>query len=448
MTSVYGTRRWQGITGVALGAASVGVLAATPDLLLVAVLVVGYAAYSRLIGHPAELDVTVDRSISPPDPDPDQPVSVRLRIRNLAGESIPDLRIVDGVPPMASVVNGTPRSGTTLAPGGSVTVEYAVQVPPGKHRFGAVTLVSRNINGSGERISSINTSTVIDCLDTLETAPILDHTTARAGPIPTDRDGAGVEFFGIREHYPGDDLHRIDWARFARTGELSSIVFRTERSANIVVCLDTSTPGDGPSTNAIVSPTCLGTADRLVRSLIRRNHSVGLLHFDSMNCWIPPQAGRSQAATICHALNNHPAFAQANEIPPGHRATYSEPGSIDWADSLATRDRDRGRSTSSGTPGYQQMSAYLEPDDQVVFVTGLLTGNVVESILGVGGRERKVLVLSPDMTSTESSGGRLARLERNGRIRTLRKSGIPVIDWNLSHELEGDVLRWMEPRYA
>ncbi|MBI5533591.1 MAG: DUF58 domain-containing protein [Deltaproteobacteria bacterium] len=54
------------------------------------------------------------------------------------------------------------------------------------------------------------------------------------------RRGGSAEFQDHRAYYPGDDLRRVDWAAFARTGEPVLKLFRTEEDAMVRVLVDTS----------------------------------------------------------------------------------------------------------------------------------------------------------------------------------------------------------------
>jgi uncharacterized protein (DUF58 family) len=52
--------------------------------------------------------------------------------------------------------------------------------------------------------------------------------------------GKGLEFDKIKEYYIGADPKRIDWKKFARTGELLLRVFKEERRFDIIIVMDVS----------------------------------------------------------------------------------------------------------------------------------------------------------------------------------------------------------------
>ncbi len=53
--------------------------------------------------------------------------------------------------------------------------------------------------------------------------------------------GSGGEFLEFRAYEPGDELRRIDWNVYARTGRLFSKVYHSERAARVYSVIDTST---------------------------------------------------------------------------------------------------------------------------------------------------------------------------------------------------------------
>lgn len=52
--------------------------------------------------------------------------------------------------------------------------------------------------------------------------------------------GRGLEFEKVKIYTPGDDVKRLDWKIFAKTGKLYTRVFKEERTFNIIIILDVS----------------------------------------------------------------------------------------------------------------------------------------------------------------------------------------------------------------
>jgi uncharacterized protein (DUF58 family) len=61
-----------------------------------------------------------------------------------------------------------------------------------------------------------------------------------AGERASRRRGSSAEFQDHRPYAPGDDLRRVDWAAFARTGEPVLKLFRAEEDSVLRLLLDTS----------------------------------------------------------------------------------------------------------------------------------------------------------------------------------------------------------------
>src|SRR5262245_49495246 len=55
------------------------------------------------------------------------------------------------------------------------------------------------------------------------------------------RRGSSAEFLEHRAYAPGDDLRRIDWLAFARTGEPVFKLFRAEEDVVVRILIDAST---------------------------------------------------------------------------------------------------------------------------------------------------------------------------------------------------------------
>ncbi len=61
-----------------------------------------------------------------------------------------------------------------------------------------------------------------------------------AGERASSRRGGSAEFLDHRPYAPGDDLRRVDWAAFARTGEPVLKLFRAEEDSVVRLLLDAS----------------------------------------------------------------------------------------------------------------------------------------------------------------------------------------------------------------
>jgi len=497
--TAHETARWRGVVALSLFAAAVGLLAQRPSVLLLATLGAGYAVYPRLVTDPPDPAITVDRSITPAAPSEGDAVSVAVTVRNDGDRWLADIRLVDGVPSLLPVVEGTPRRATALGPGEETTIEYTVAAKPGKHRFEPMTVVARDASGAIERRTTVTEPDVIDCGVSVSAPALRRLTRQRTGTLLTDDGGSGIEFHGVREYRPGDAMGRVDWRRFARDGELTTVEFRQERAGAVVLCVDVGPPHDSPDSlggeahDAVARS--VAAADRLADILVDANHGVGLATLGQSFCWLAPDLGSDHLRRVRLALDEHPAF-----VP---RSTHGDASSLDGGPGddppladVATRRPDRSEASpgpdvanlsvtpggpvsdgptqrdrsgqaattlsdggqqvengreqagANGRPGRERQTdallGRLGPSVQVTMLTPLADDGIVESIRSLEVAGHAVTVVSPDATSAESVGTRLAATERARRVRMLRRNGVPVVDWHPDDHLGTELVDTLE----
>jgi len=400
------TNRWTGVTALAFAGLAVGAVTGSPAALLVAAVGVGYGAFARATSVPA-IELAVERELDPEDPGPGDEVHVELTISNAGGATLPDLRLVDGVPNALDVVEGDTRVATALRPGDEETLEYVVTARRGRHEFGPLSVVGRDAAGSNEDTTTVETPGALTCVPLLPSEvslPLRAQTTQQVGSVTTDAAGSGVEFHTVREYQAGDPLTRVDWKRRARTGELTTIDFRQERAATVVFILDTRAEayvrsGDGQS----AVDHSVEAVGALARSLLGEGHPVGVGSFAARWTWLPPGVGRDHVARLRDRLALGDAFSPTPEDEE-----------FLWGLSL------------------RRVVKHLPDNAQVVFCSPLVDDEAVAAARQIEAYGHAVTVISPDVTTgTEGVGGTVARLERDDRMRSLRRHGIRVVDWDV-----------------
>lgn len=416
MTTVRRTRRWRGVIAVALAAGAVGLIFARPLVLLLSVVGIAYAAYPRLTSTPT-VALTMDRSISPPSPAPDEDTTVTVTVRNDSDRTLADLRLIDGVPSLLSVSDGSARHVASLRPGASTSFSYEVTAKQGTHHFDPATVIARDIAGATEVETTVAAETTIECAADVPDVPLREQTRPFVGRIPTADGGTGVEFHRTREYQTGDPLARIDWRRYARTGELSTTEYRQERSASVVLCLDVREPAYRSSGAEEPHAVAYGlaAAEQLATALATTPDSVGLASLgDREQCWVSPAGGRDHRLRLQRTLATHPALAST---------APSEPAPDTWDQQLVT------------------LRSHLTSTAQLVFLSPLLDEFAVSAALTLEAAGHAVTVLSPAVTTDTSAGARLASVERENRIHALRESGVRVVDWPPSMPLGAELIR-------
>lgn len=397
-------RRWRG-AGVGAAVATVAGLATGNALFLVlAVLPLGYAVVGALSGVP-DPEVTVERSVDPARPSPGEAATVTLAVTNEGDAAIPDLHVAADPPEGVPVVDGETRAATALGAGETERVEYAVRPPRGTHDFGDVTVRARNLaaTASTERSVTPEGATTLTCLTLLDSMPLRDQTIQYVGRTPTDVSGSGVEFHSVRDYQRGDPVSRIDWNRYASTGELTTVTLREERAMTVVFVLDDrpdaqlSASGYGPDSLDLSTY----AVSRGLSVLTDENHRVGVTTVtDVVESWVPPSGATSTAAVE------------------------------------AAADRSSGRVRADGGEVGRELATLLPPNAQVVCCTPLsddLPASLAETLAR---HDHAVSVLSPDMTSAaDTLGAAVEGLERTNRLTELRRDGVPAVDWDLTAPL-------------
>ncbi|WP_135303670.1 DUF58 domain-containing protein [Haloarcula amylovorans] len=404
MTTVRTTTRWRGVVSVALLAGAAGVLLKRPSLLLLSAVGVALTVYPRLT-RPPTVSLDIERATDADEPADGDPVAVTVTVHNTGESTLTDCRIVDGVPPMLSVVEGTPRHTAVLRPGASTTFSYTVRATRGVHRFEAASVIARDIAGANEVETTVGTDTSLACESSVPAVPLRRQTGQRVGNLVTDEGGSGIEFHRTRDYREGDPLSRVDWRRFARTGELATAEYREERATSVVLCLDgreaayrTRAPGEPHAVSH-----CLGAIEQTFGALVETANQVGLAGFGTDFCWLPPGAGTEQTARGRNLLASHPTLSV-------HR-----PGEPTTAETLFEQ--------------VAELRKRLRGDTQVVLFSPLPDDAIAEACLRLEANGHAVTVISPDVTNDESTGGRLAEFERSRRLDSLRESGVRTVEW-------------------
>jgi len=423
--SSYATNHWVGITSFALVAFAVGVLTTQVAILLASAVAVTAAGYSRAGSSPPLVDLEVRRDVSDEFPQPGDEVTVTVTAENTGDTLLPDLRLIDRVPPMMTVVDGTPRTGTALRPGGKTTFQYRLVAERGVHSW-PLQAVGRDISGSVERDAYIIPETGIECLPSLKTTaemPVRMQTSLYTGEVETPVGGEGLEFFSLRDYQPGDPRKRIDWKTYARTGEFKTVEFREERAARTVLLFDcresaytSAARGEKHALDHAVD-----VSFEVFASLFDQGHLVGIAAFDGIPCWLGPNTGDTHLQRVRRLFVDHPALSP---LPPD----LSEVEEGRYVDPM------------------RHIRRQLPENTQIFLFSPLTDGHTHEVARRLDGGGHLVTVVSPDPTATRTIGQRLARIERKVRVRQLRDHGIRVIDWStdqpLNVELEYARRRW------
>jgi uncharacterized repeat protein (TIGR01451 family) len=444
-------RRWSGGLAAALFLVSVSLLTAEPLLLAATAIPLVYVAYGALSRVPAGTDLQAARSVSDAQPTPGEPVAVELTVTNTGSGSLTDVRVIDGVPEELAVVEGSPRLCTSLRPDESATLSYAVMAKRGTYTFDAAAVRVRTLS-AGDAVT-VDLPAAGDgsltCSNTVSEVPMADATLPRAGTLPTDTGGSGLEFHSTRSYQPGDPVNRIDWRRYAKTDELTTIDYREEQAVRTVLVVDARsparvTPDPGFPTGAELSAYA---AERLFDALSRTSVvasvcAVGLAESD-----VPGGLGPDGLAWV-DASGGH-AAAHARQVfdSVGRAAArQSEADAAGDADAAGPeppqqpRGGDARVTTADGgtteDPALLAVLARLPPTAQVVVFSPAADEWPVSLVSSLAVRDYPTTLVSPSLARGDSLGAAVAGVERTARLQRAELSGATVIDWDLDSPID------------
>lgn len=418
MTERSDTNHWRGVLVFSTLAVAVGLITEAPSLFLIAGVGVVYAVYPAVTPEPSA-EITVSRSLSDPHPANGEHVRVETTVENVGDSPIVDLRFVDGVPPALSVLDGSPRRGTALPAGGSTTLSYTIEAKRGKHRFQPATVVVRDLSGARELETTVGGDVEIDCTADLNAAPLRPQTLDYVGRVLSGQVGEGIEFDRTREYQRGDAKSRIDWKRFARTNELATVEFRTERSVTVTLLVDARTSAYRSTADDIHAVgLCVSAAEQLLVTLLADRNRVGLAGFGRAFPWIRPDTGRDHLVRAQQTLASHEAF---HPTPPGD-------------------DDGVGKQ-------FETLRERLPDEAQVILLSPLCDDWIVSAALRLDAYGYPVSVVSPSVVEPDTLGRQFAALERSNRVATLRSGDVPVVEWDpdvpLSRSVAATRTRWL-----
>jgi len=373
------------------------------------------------LAAPPDPNLSISRSLTPTDPAPGEVVDVSVTVMNEGENTLTDLRVIDRVPEKLGVTGGSPRESMALRPGDSATFSYEVTAKRGSHHFEPATVMARDASGATEVETTVAAETTIECTTDVPEVSLRQQTRRVAGQLVTDEGGSGIEFHGIREYRYGDPVNRVDWRRFARSGELTTVEYREERAAAVVLCLDAREPAYRAESSDEPHAVSYGRAavERLLDALRETPNRVGIAALGRELCWLTPGTGTEHGSRAEQLLSTHPTLSTH---PPNS-------GDANDGDGQLTELRTR-----------------LQTDTQVVFVSPLTDEFAANAVLELEAAGHEVTVVSPDVTADETAGSRLVGVERDNRLATLRESGIPAVDWSPTEPLGAELVdarkRW------
>ncbi|ELY91328.1 hypothetical protein C483_09821 [Natrialba hulunbeirensis JCM 10989] len=451
-----------------------GVLFGLAALLLAAVVPVSYLGYAALSSVPDPNDVlAVERDCTPRTPLPGERVEITLTVRNEGERTLPDVRLVDRVPPELDVVDGSAQTATTLRPGEDTELTYTLRPRRGSYTFEGCWVRLRSLSATAVATADVDAAgeAVLECSVPLDGVPIHRETIPFVGAVASDSGGAGYEFHSTRDYQQGDPLSRIDWRRYARTGELGTVRYREQESAKIVLVLDGRPESGVAAAEGHPDGVTLAAYAGIVSTaaLTEANHSVGIVGlgvraetpgvYTGPPAYVEPGTGADVGGRIARVCDTVAARGTGGSVSAGASdggGTDPEAGTgargqgqqqgqsqrqtrADGYGAAAGGETGRATGAASGptapsgrSPAQvaDHLATLLPSDAQLVVCTPAVDDEIVEIAAALRRRDYRLSVVSPDVTTRDVVGARLAAVRRSARLERLRRTDIPVADWD------------------
>ncbi|CAI50414.2 DUF11/DUF58 family protein [Natronomonas pharaonis DSM 2160] len=416
--------------GVTFGSAALLLAAAVPITYL------GYAAVSSVPDPEAKISVT--RELTPRNPLPGRRVEVTLTVRNESSRTLADVRIVDQIPDNLELADGKASSAVTLQAGEATEITYTLRPRRGTYVFDDAWVRVRSLSAASIGTASIPVTgdTELECTVPLDGLPVYRETVATTGSVASDRGGNGTEFYATREYRHGDSLSRIDWRRYARTGELGTVLYREQETTNIIVLVDgREKAGVAPAPGQPGGLTLAAYAGLITSSAAANaGHNVGVvgLGVDSElpgvyrgpPAYVPPGNGADIGGRIARVCDAIAARGSGTELS-------TTDGDEHTAGDACTTKADGGtQNTQAAGVSIARLEALLPATAQLVVCTPAIDDEGIDLIAKLRQRGYPTAVVSPDVNDHDSIGARLADVRRQARLERLRRLDVAVTDWD------------------
>lgn len=220
--------------------------------------------------------------------------TVGLNVRNDGSQPI-GFGLHDLHPPEFEV-RGMPLS-ARLEPGQEVDIRYQLK-PPTR---GAFQLLGTDIRVSSpwglwrerRRAGEARELRVYPNFAEIANYTLLgtDNRLAEIGVRRRQRRGEGNEFHQLREYYPGDSLHKIDWKATSRYRKLISREYQDERDQQILFLVDCGRRMHHADAERVHLDEALNAMLLLAYVSLRQGDAVGFMAFGGVRRWFAPRKG-------------------------------------------------------------------------------------------------------------------------------------------------------------
>jgi uncharacterized protein (DUF58 family) len=393
------------------GVVILGIGALQSNVLLLAIPLIVYL-FSAIYHLPENVQLSIQREISPDRGIPGTPITVKLMIKN-TGLAVDELLIKDILPKGIRVKEGKTSLAASLNSQSSVEIEYRVEGRRGQYEVFEMSARPGDFCGFFENPLSYRTNTPLlikpsyPKLERFKIRP--PQTRGFAGPIAARQGGVGVDFFGVREYQSGDPQRQINWKVAARYDqEIFTNIYEQERVADVGIVLDSRQSMDVPAPSGSLFEYSVVAAAAFAEYFLEEGNRVSLLLYGGGIANVFPGYGKIHQERILKAL--------AKAIPEKNFA-------LDNLALLPTR--------------------FFPAKSQIVVISPLAPHDIPVYVQ-MRAHGYAVIVVSPDPVLFEATryndhtslAYRMAYAERHLLLQQIQRYGVQVVNWQVDQPLE------------
>ncbi len=315
-----------------------------------------------------------------------------------------------------------------------MTVGYTVRAKRGTHAFADADARVRPLAASEVVTTEVAVAgdTSLTCANAVESGPLTDATLPFAGTHSTDSGGSGLAFHSTRQYQYGDPAGRIDWRRYAKTTDLTTVDYREQRAVRTVLLVDARPPAratpdpafpTGAELSAYAAQRLLGTLSQA--GAVTSVAAVGLTDADV------PGGVDPDGLVWVDDSGRHAGDRAARVVDGVGRAATRRPGDSDDGPVASKRTEADG-----GRNAIRAVLARLPATAQVVVVSPATDEWAHSLLTELTRRDYPTTLVSPDVTRRDSLGASVLALERAQGLRRIEHLGTAVVDWDLDRPLD------------
>lgn len=250
--------------------------------------------------------LTLQREIDPPFATTRISAQISITVANESEKTVRSIAVIDHLPPQAEIESGTNRIVVNLKPQEKVAFGYRLKpLPRGLYQVGGASAEVSDPLGLFSLKASLGDPSFLYVYPQLSEGQLRitpRRTAGWWGSTPSRKTGTGVEFYGLRDYQPGDELRDINWKATARLGKIVTNEFEAERASDTVLLIDAGRYSGTMSGEKSLLDYEAEAGLSIASFLIRTGNRVGMILHGKFRHWVYPSFGGRQYQKIREQL--------------------------------------------------------------------------------------------------------------------------------------------------